>query len=136
MPCEAGVEEAGGAQTLVLSVSDLPDSYGTVGKHKQTGTRKGVTRACFLVQAWKGVPEYTREEVRVEAWSTTDVSSLLHSSLSPCSGPKATSPLCHWANRSSQVGPWGRNQGSLALGTPDRRTGTRFPFIWLWGVSD
>lgn len=82
MPCEAGVEEAGGAQTLVLSVSDLPDSYGTVGKHKQTGTRKGVTRACFLVQAWKGVPEYTKEEVRVEAGSTTDVSSLLDSSFS------------------------------------------------------
>lgn len=79
------------------------------------------------------MPEYTREEVRVEAWSTTDVSSLLDSSLSPCSGPKATSPLCDWANRSSQVGPWGRNQGSLALRTA---TGGQAPGFHLSGSGE
>lgn len=42
-PWEAGAEEAGRAQTLMLLVGDLTDSYGTVGKHKQTGTRKDVT---------------------------------------------------------------------------------------------
>lgn len=65
---EAGAEEAGGVQPLMLLVGDLPGNCGTVGEAQADTHGEEVTRACFLLgQAGKGVPEYTTEEVGVQA---------------------------------------------------------------------
>lgn len=65
---EAGAEEAGGVQPLMLLVGDLPGNCGTVGEAQADTHGEEVTRACFLLgQAGKGVPEYATEEVGVQA---------------------------------------------------------------------
>lgn len=48
-PWEAGAEEAGGAQTLMLLVGDLPDNYGAVGKTRADRNQERCNMSLFLV---------------------------------------------------------------------------------------